>query len=243
MMKGQIFNLAKSFKKEILAFKENKDGLSFYTASLEKVPENEDIRIEKTGVFTNFYPCDQWLLKVAESFLNNPPPDFTPCRDKEETLERIFRLCKEYTGEEEIKKTFKNHEGLDPLHYMEEGVRDKKDRKRKFDDSDTSFFLYRVKKIADSVEGDGVFLSESGKKLLLSLAFLEKDMVRCVKRGDTNVLFKRAEDAANKYLDYYYDEDADFLGKGKISRAFGNFLKVIFFLSGSNALQDDKFIV
>ncbi len=243
MMKGQIFKLAEECGENILAFKENKDGLSFYAASLKEVFRKEDIKTEMVDIFTNFYPEDEWFIKVAEGFLKNPAPDFIPSKDKEETLLRIFTLCEKYTNEKAVKGENKNHRGLDPLHYMEEGKREKRDRKRSFDDSDNPFFLYRVKKMADSVKGDGFSLYQSGKKVLLSMAFLEADMVRCIKRGDTAVLFKRALDTANKYLDYYYDEEIDLCDKGKLSRAYGKFLNIIFFLSGSNALQDEDFIV
>ncbi len=241
-MKGRIFRLAERCASSILAFKENKGGVSFYAPNLEVIPFSEELKAETSGIFTNFYPEDKWLSDVAEGYIVNSAPEFTPCRDKEETLNRVFSVCSLHSGEKVSIPKFENHEGSDGLNYMEEGPAIKGKREMRFDDSDVAFFLYRVKKKADTVEGDGFFIGESGKKLLLSMAFLEADMLRCIKRGDTAVISKRAKDVADKYLDYYFDKNIEFSQKGKISLAVSEFLKTVFYISGSKALCDEEFV-
>lgn len=241
-MKGQIYRLAEKSEADILAFKENKDSLSFYAPNLSENLKVKDIDIVRSGIFTNFYPKEEWYLKVMEDYDKNCSLEFSPCGDKAKSLKRIFDLCASHTGAGEVSKEVKNRMGLDGIHYMKEGPLFKGEIVRSFDDSDTAFFLYRVKKLSDSVEGNNLDLGESGKKLVLSMAFLEADMVRCIKRKDTSVLAKRAEDAAGKYLDYYYDDTLTTESKGKLSHTFGNFMKIIFYLCGSNALNDNEFI-
>ena len=75
------------------------------------------------------------------------------------------------------------------------------------------------------------------------MAFLEADIERCVKRKDTSVLYKRARKCAEYYFEYYNEGDIVKKDKGKVSQAFLKFSSIIFYLFGSNALQDDKFIV
>lgn len=104
-------------------------------------------------------------------------------------------------------------------------------------------YLYSAYLLASGAGGDGLSLTECGKKLILSASFLEADVLRAALRKDIAPIIRRAEKTASLYLDYYYEGGPIKNDKGYLSRSFSNFMRIIFFLTDMSSLQDKDFII
>ncbi len=243
MMKGKIFLLAESLDISVLAFREHRSGKGFYAPNVDKETFQKGLRWEKEGIFTNIYPDDEWFLSLLESFENIEIPDFEKPHKRSDSVKNTLSKCAEYA---EIKAEYPEISealGYDGITCNSKTPKEKINKERKYDMDDEAFFLYSASKKAEAVSGEELSLTDNAKKLLLSMAFLEADMLRCLKRKDTSVLYKRARKCAEAYFDYYYEGNIDKKVKGRVSLAYFKFSSAIFYLFGSNALQDDKFIV
>ncbi len=79
-----------------------------------------------------------------------------------------------------------------------------------------------------SQAGDEMLLNEGAKKMLLSAAFLEADMIRAKMRGDPKVIIRRSDKILERYYDYYYSGSIEKKSAGYISRAAaGAFLSAL----------------
>ncbi len=242
-MRGSLNRLSESLGTDIIAFREHRSAPCFYAPNIEKLAGINDIKAEKDGVFTNFYPTDKWYENLLESFLATEIPEFEIPLSRTEAIMRTLLLCGTYTGEKAEIPEIKEATGYDGITYNSKAPKDEIRLERKYNMTDDAFYLYAAYKKAEGASGEGFELTDKGKMLLLSMAFLEADMKRCVLRKDTSVLYKRARKCAESYFDYYYEGGIDKKGKGAVSRAYFKFSSAIFYLFGSNALQDDKFVV
>ena len=243
MMKGKLYNLAKSLGISILAFREHRGKTGFYAPNISKDSFDNEVKIEKEGIFTNIYPEDEWYLSLIEKFSEIEIPDFEKPLKRSESVKRTLLVCSDYVKEKteipEISESF----GHDGIIYNSKEPKEKITEEREYDSDDAAFYLYSAYKKAEAMAGDRLSLTNEAKKLLVSMAFLEADVERCVKRKDTSVLYKRARKCAEYYFEYYNEGDIVKKDKGKVSLAYLKFSSIIFYLFGSNALQDDKFIV
>lgn len=105
------------------------------------------------------------------------------------------------------------------------------------------FPLFCAYKFSSMAKGSGYSVNENVKKMLLSAAFLEADILRAKKRNDENVLIRRAVKTASFYYDYYYEGEIDKSSKGYFSGVFSVFMKNTLELLSLNALQEDFFLV
>lgn len=241
MMKGKLYNLAKSLDISILAFREHRSEIGFYAPNVNMETYGSDVRVEKEGVFTNIYPEEDWYLSLIESFLEIEIPDFEKPRKRSESVKRTLLECSYYTGEKIEFPEISEALGYDGITYNSKTPKEAIKENPAMDDD--AFYLYSAYKKAEAMAGDELSLTIEAKKLILSMAFLEADIERCVKRKDPSVLYKRARKCAEYYFEYYNEGDIVKKDKGKVSQAFLKFSSIIFYLFGSNALQDDKFIV
>lgn len=243
MMKGVLRKLSERLDTDILAFREHRSKPCFYAPNIEKIIEEKGFKSEKDGVFTNFYPDDEWYKGVLDRFVNTEIPFFDKKDIRSECVKRTLTECSIYLGIKaefpEIKEAF----GFDGIIYNSKAPGEEIKGGRKYDMTDDAFYLYAASKRAEGALGEELSLTDKGKKLIIAMAFLEADMKRCVIRKDTSVLYKRAKKCAENYFDYYYEGGTDKKEKGLLSKAYFKFSSAIFYLFGSNALQDDKFIV
>ncbi|MBR6719777.1 MAG: hypothetical protein IKL74_02580 [Clostridia bacterium] len=243
-MRGAISSLAERLNVNILALREHRGKLCFYAPNIDTDTSSlGGIKAEKDGIFTNFYPDDTWYKALLKSYLDVKIPAFETPGLRSESVKRTLFECAKYFGEEIAFPEIKEACGFDGITYNSKAPTDAITEERSYEMTDSAFFLYAAAKKAKGACGDELSLTDKGKRLLIAMAFLEADMKRCITRLDTSVLYKRAKKCAESYFDYYYEGGTDKKEKGILSKAYFNFSSAIFYLFGSNALQDDKFIV
>ena len=243
MMKGLLYILSESVGADILAFREHRSAPCFYAPNIDKLTITDNIKAEKEGIFTNFYPEDEWYKALAENFVNARIPDFEKPDSRIESVKRTLSLCSTYSGEKSDFPEICDATGFDGITYNSKSPKENIKGARKYDISDDAFYLYAASKRAEGASGEEFLLTDKGRKLLISMAFLEADIKRSIIRKDTSVLYKRARKCAENYFDYYYEGGTDKKEKGLLSKAYFKFSSAIFYLFGSNALQDDKFVI
>ena len=243
-MKSVLSSLAERLNINILALREHRSEIGFYAPNVDKdVFLLPGIKMEKDGIFTNFYPENEWYESILKSYLDVKIPAFETPGLRSESVKRTLLECAKYFGEEIKIPEIKEASGFDGITYNSKAPTDAITEERSYEMTDSAFYLYAASKKAEGASGKELSLTDEGKRLLIAMAFLEADMKRCITRLDTSVLYKRAKKCAELYFDYYYEGGTDKKEKGLLSRAYFNFSSAIFYLFGSNALQDDKFIV
>ncbi|MDO5479792.1 MAG: hypothetical protein Q4G23_11590 [Clostridia bacterium] len=243
-MKGAISSLAERLNINILALREHRSEIGFYAPNVDtNIFLFPGITAEKDGIFTNFYPEDTWYEALIKSYLDLKIPAFEKPSLRSESVKRTLFECAKYFGEEIKLPEIKEASGFDGITYNSKAPTDAITEERSYEMTDPAFYLYAASKRAEGASGKELSLSKNGKRLLIAMAFLEADIKRCITRLDTSVLYKRAKKCAEFYFDYYYEGGTDKKEKGLLSQAYFNFSSAIFYLFGSNALQDDRFIV
>lgn len=101
------------------------------------------------------------------------------------------------------------------------------------------FVAYRF---ASGASGDGFFINDEGKRMLISAVFAEADVLRANMRNDKGVLLRRGEKTAELYYGYYYSGDTDKGSRGALSRAAAAALKNILLLSGNDLTENGLYI-
>lgn len=102
--------------------------------------------------------------------------------------------------------------------------------------------IFTAYKFACGASGDGFFMNDDGKKMLLSAVFAEADALRAKIRNDKGVLLRRGERVAELYYRYYYSGDTDKRSRGALSRAASAVLKNILLLSGNDLSENGLYI-
>lgn len=190
-MTDTLSALAERVKEQPLIFREQRNGMGFYTAGKKLIIEKNDfLNVELEGAFTNLYPNEEWYKREAVLMRSE---------DKKKAL---FQMDKA---------------DVLPL-----------------------FVAYRFSCCASDEQFS---LTENGKKMLVSSAFLEADVKRAVDRNDKSVIIRRALKTASYYYDYYYEGNVEKTEKGYLSAAFSCFMKNILEILSYSSLQETDFII
>ncbi len=231
-MRGKLFLLSQAFSVSLTSIRQRRDGEGFYVVTDGKTELKAlGIKTVTDGRFVNFYPEDLWYKEVAEAFYKI---DEFPFQDKD-----IYEKCKSYTKIKEDENAEKGKEILIEEIFEEQfSLKDitAKDSKKKLG-------ILASYKIALNSKGDELFINDKARKLILSMSFLERDMMNTALKKDYSFLYKLAKGCAELYLDYYYSLDIDKKSAGYISQSFFNFIKVIFYLFGAKSLQEQKNVI
>lgn len=91
------------------------------------------------------------------------------------------------------------------------------------EDNDRLIKLFAGYMFSKSQAGDELLLNGEAKKMLLSAAFFEADLIRAKMRGDSSVILRRADKTLGLYYAYYYSGSIEKKSTGYISRAAGEF--------------------
>lgn len=242
MMQGSLFKLALDNDFSLLNFKERKKPpTGFYAVLKGEMCGHDDIEIEREGLFFNFYPKDEWYRRLAQDFFElTVPNDYPVSLTRKEAVLRTLHLLQDYTGMRgTLPRFIVPAAKLDGLCYHSVPPNVAVSSFTEATGNNPAFYLYGAYHAALCRAGSELALTCNVRRLLISMAFFEADMLRALKRGDTSVLLKRVLKTADLYYDCVYEEGGAF---GRISTAVARFLEASFFLFSSNILNEEQFL-
>lgn len=234
MMQGALYRLSQDSGVSLLGLKELRGGMGFYIAG-KTLSHDEELRAVTDGIFYNVTPEDSWYHRIAEGFLSAKITPSPVPEDRGEAIRNVLTRLSDYVGQTPPDVRIKNAVGFDAITYHAVSPDAAIPAFCAYTAEDPAFYLYGAYKRASHRSHEGFHLSDDKRRLLCAMAFLEADLLRAVVRGDTSVIVRRAKRCAALF---YEVDDPDETG-----RAFCRFLEIIFGLFGSNALQDEKFVL